>query len=191
MPKIIISKEELEYLYLTKKLSMQKIADIKGIAVGTVFKKIHQYDIPTREQHKGMLNKKHSIETRQKLSLAHKNRKYSEETKVRMRLSKIGKYKKPTTYGGHNKIHQRGYIMIYKPEHPNATKEGYIFEHILVYENAVGEYVDRNKYVVHHINENKQDNRIENLQKMTKQEHMSYHMTKRHAERREQCKKYL
>jgi len=73
--------------------------------------------------------------------------------------------KSPNWKGG-RKISERGYILIYIRNHPYATKGGkstmYIKEHRLVMENHIGRYL-RPEEVVHHINGNKQDNRIQNL----------------------------
>lgn len=64
------------------------------------------------------------------------------------------------------------------PEHPFATKLGYVFMHRVVMENHLGRLLNKNE-VVHHKNENKKDNRIENLQVMTLEEHSEYHQMKR------------
>lgn len=70
-------------------------------------------------------------------------------------------------------IKDSGYIYLYKPEHPFARGK-YIAEHRLVVE----EY---NKFIllscihVHHINEVRDDNRIENLEYMCMRKHNSLH----------------
>lgn len=59
-------------------------------------------------------------------------------------------------------IHGRGYRLIYKPEHPFAKGNGYVFEHRLVMEKHIGRYLAPNE-IIHHLNSIKDDNRIENL----------------------------
>ena len=55
--------------------------------------------------------------------------------------------------------------------------------HTVLMERKLGRYLSDDE-VVHHINHNREDNRIENLQLMEKKEHMSMHMKERHAKRR-------
>lgn len=55
-----------------------------------------------------------------------------------------------------------GYVWVYCPEHPNAKHQGYVLEHRLVMEKHLGRHLTREE-VVHHENEDTQDNRIENL----------------------------
>lgn len=57
-------------------------------------------------------------------------------------------------------------------------------EHILVMEAILGRRL-QDKEIVHHINEDKSDNRASNLKVMTASEHMSYHLNKRNQKRRD------
>ena len=74
-----------------------------------------------------------------------------------------------------------GYVMVLLPEYPNATRKGYVYEHRVVMEQSIGRYLDA-KEVVHHINEVKTDNRIENLMLFKSVgEHTSHHLHIRHG----------
>lgn len=64
------------------------------------------------------------------------------------------------------------------PSHPDAIKFGYVLEHRIIMENHLCRSLNSDE-VVHHINGNKKDNRIENLEVMTNSEHVKMHMKDR------------
>ena len=72
------------------------------------------------------------------------------------------------------KHHSAGYIYIWKPNHPLVNIDGYVAEHRLVMEEHIGRYLTKDEHI-HHINGNKQDNRIENLQILSNSEHRKLH----------------
>jgi hypothetical protein len=74
--------------------------------------------------------------------------------------------------GRHLNIHTNR-LWIYKPEHPFALDK-YVVEYRLIMEDKIGRYLKFNE-VVHHINGNPSDNRIENLQLMTRADHTKLH----------------
>lgn len=80
----------------------------------------------------------------------------------------------------------RGYKLIKMPGYPRADSHGYVLEHIYVFEKESGVAVPEN-CCIHHINGNKEDNRIENLCLMTFVAHTKHHHvgTKRSVETRE------
>jgi len=60
------------------------------------------------------------------------------------------------------------------PEHPNATKNGYVLEHRIVVENHLNRILNTDE-VVHHKNEDKKDNSVGNLIVMCSGEHSKTH----------------
>jgi hypothetical protein len=58
--------------------------------------------------------------------------------------------------------HTLGYILVHCPGHPNAQAHGYIPEHRLVMERAIGRPLGKGEKVAHK-NRDKTDNRLENL----------------------------
>lgn len=83
---------------------------------------------------------------------------------------------------GGRHVSRYGYIYIRKPDHPRATMGGYVAEHILVMESAIGRYVTKTEQV-HHINNKRHDNRLENL-KLCKNDadHKAQHALQRRKE---------
>ena len=57
----------------------------------------------------------------------------------------------------------KGYILIYTPNHPYGKRRGqYVLQHRLVAEKHLGRYL-KPKEIIHHINDIKTDNRTKNL----------------------------
>lgn len=177
-----IEKEILEKLYLEQELSMKEISKELGAAVGSVYNYIKKYGIKSRPIITEKSKKKISEANRGRVS-PRKGTHLSAETKKKMSESKRGKFRKPSKYGGHTKKRSDGYISVYKPSHPLATKDGYVLEHILVMEEKIGRIITRDE-VVHHINHVRDDNRIENLQLMTFKEHAAFHLRERRAKKK-------
>lgn len=70
--------------------------------------------------------------------------------------------KHPMWIGGRI-IEADGYVMLFRPDHPFCNNKGYVFEHRLVMEEAIGRYL-LPKEVVHHKNKDRGDNSIANLE---------------------------
>jgi len=102
---------------------------------------------------------------------------------IEKRKRTIGKRFKSGELSGPNKkegkwINNEGYVLIWSPNHPNTTSNNYVMEHRLVMEEYLGRYLKKEE-VVHHINKNRLDNRIENLMLFKNDmEHKKFHKRK-------------
>lgn len=70
------------------------------------------------------------------------------------------------------------YLYARIPNHPNATANGYVLEHRAVAENCLGRLLLPEEHI-HHLNEDKHDNRPENLCILDRATHSAYHGRKR------------
>ena len=90
-----------------------------------------------------------------------KNR--SENTKNKIRKTLTGKFvleKSPSWKGGLRK--DRGYIEVKCPNHPAANKSGYVRQHRIIMEKAIGRCLLYGEKI-HHIDGNRSNNHIDNL----------------------------
>jgi predicted DNA-binding protein YlxM (UPF0122 family) len=127
-------KEWLYKEYVTRKKSAKQISiDLKA-PIGTVYSAITHMGIKTR-------NPKMAWHTK------YKTGRWGEEA---------------SNWKGGRKLTSGGHMYAYYPQHPYATKEGYIMEHRMVMEEYLGRIL-HNDYVVHHIDGLKLNNTIENL----------------------------
>lgn len=178
----MIDKSELTELYSIKKMTMKEISEYLGVSVGSVYNYIKKYGIESRPAMTDEVRKKIS-KTKTGVPSKLKGVKRPIETRKRISEAKTGKYLKKSKYGGHKKTRSDGYIAVYNPQHPHANKSGYVMEHVLVMEDYIGRYL-KDDEVVHHVNKNRSDNRIENLRLMTFKEHAGLHMKKRWKEKK-------
>jgi hypothetical protein len=91
-----------------------------------------------------------TILTREKIGLSSKSREHPKGDKT-------------SNWKGGRRIDKRdGYVLICRPDHPDARKDGSILEHRLIMEQIIGKRLSKNDDV-NHINGKKDDNRPENL----------------------------
>jgi uncharacterized protein (DUF1330 family) len=74
------------------------------------------------------------------------------------------KGERANSWKGGRYTNDQGYVLVTVRDHPYAQKHhGYVPEHRLVMEQQLGRYLTKGE-TVHHINGNRSDNRVENLQ---------------------------
>ena len=164
--------------YRSGKYSVAMLAKKYGMSVGKAYYMLRDAECKFSRKWKKAL----SDESRARMSAAQKGKLITEEQRKQISDRNSCNYNGLNGYG-HTKLHNGGYVIVYVPKHPKAHKDGYQMLHTVVMERAIGRYLEPNE-VVHHINHDRKDNRLENLMLMDKKEHMRMHMTERHEKRR-------
>lgn len=136
---------DLVDLYSKQQLSTYEIAKIKGCSPCTVWDNLKKENIPTRSSKLGSSLAFHKGYTKMNSGANH------------FRWN-----------GGTHLDH--GYVRILDKSHPRANSEGYVLEHILVWEKVHNKPLPKG-WEVHHLNGIKADNRPTNLKALPSKKH--------------------
>ena len=182
------TKQWLFEQYVIQEKSSQKISEIAGVGRKTIDKWLKSHNIekrgcggskgkPTKEE----LENEY-IKNGKSLNGLAEMYKVDRKTahrwligyEIPMRKQGEEKADKCNAWRG-GRYYTNGYKMLYAPNHHKAVASKYVYEHILVAEKALGRDIKKPE-VLHHINRNKLDNRVENLYLFKNHsEHMKFH----------------
>lgn len=198
----ILTKEFLIEEYCIKKLFAKEIGKNVGCSGSTIGTYLKKYGIPVEARYEdrelsGKLNPARKMLTKEYLEQEYINNKRSISNIARelnCSIPLVSEFLR--TYGIPQENRRNGssgdlngqsfygfrmegdYLTVLLPGHHLANESGYVRLH-----DALAEYYFNHRLlpgeVVHHKNENKQDNRKENLEIMDKPEHDRYHTQKR------------
>lgn len=200
----ILTKDFLTQEYVKKGKFAKDIALEIGCSQVTIGNYLKKYEIDTKPRYDARPKFKGLNPARKLLTLDYLQTEYTDKGRsmtniarelncspslVREMLVKNGiiidRNKNNTYYGEDNNLtgkyvtEDNGYLVIRMPNHPKANSRGYVRLHVVLAEYYFDTEVFEGE-VVHHKNEDKQDNRKKNLQIMPKKDHDTYHTTKRH-----------
>lgn len=196
--------QDVEWLkteYVDKLRTLQSIGDEVGCNKATIGRTLKKYGISRRKRtsrhaklnDKDWLRKAYLEDGRTLMSLAREagctagpvrdalralgietrsNKVISEQSTPRLGAQ-------ASNWRGGRKELKSGYVYIYAPNHPYATKQGYVMEHRLVMEKMIGRYLEWYEEV-HHDNGQKSQNDPDNLILKVKGVHISDHFKAGH-----------
>lgn len=169
----ILPVEEIVRFY-NAGMTMKQIATLCKCSPSSICVRLKSAGIETRGREDYPVTERQR-EARRKNGKATLGSRRSEETRRKISNAKK-KYRKRSDYefGGHEKQRTDGYVSVFVPTHPTASKDGFVLKHRLVMELHLGRSLTKEEDV-HHINGIRNDNRIENLQVLSHSAHTKLH----------------
>ena len=161
-----LTREYLYQMYIVERMSIPMISEIIGKAKSTTRWWLLKFGIQLRTPVEGVLE---CVRQGRRGKGYHHKHPFSEETRARMSESRRKWAEKNATGVS---VKPNGYV-----EYTMGKNKGRSV-HIVTMEEHMGRRLLPNE-VVHHINGNRSDNRIENLQIMTRSEHCRLHALER------------
>lgn len=203
--KVTVTKEELEQVYVNDaEATMSSVAEKYHVHRFTIERWLKHYGIPPKargNRHRALdkrltdkewLLREMESKTQKQIALelgvypavvtywAQKHGLANENKSLAIKRSLALKYPegrfgdKAARWKGGRREKEGQYVKVYMPDHPRAN-QGTVFEHVLVMEKHLGRYLNPGE-VVHHIDGNKSNNAIENLElKASNAENISGH----------------
>lgn len=163
----MLNKVQLIGLYVDQRLSTTDISKQFDIPLSKVRKMIIDNGIELRSRAEGIRAASHKLG----IHMIGKTFKVSDETKAKISFSRLHSLKTKGT-----RISSKGYV-----EYTTGENKGRSV-HVVEMEMHIGRKLEKNEHV-HHKNEIKTDNSMNNLQLMTINEHMAYHAKKNNINR--------
>ena len=138
-----LTRKKLFDLFISQKKSISEITEELNLSRKVVITRLKWFGIKAEERPKNSNTKKRHL------------------------------FEKGSAWKGGIKHRKNSYNAVLKPNHPRANKDGYVQEHILVWEKHYKKELPKG-WVIHHLNGIKNDNHIENLLAMIQKKHNSW-----------------
>lgn len=156
------SKDELYKMYVDERMSIPMISSAIGVPKSTVRNWLVRFEIPLRSSKEAICDYYGLGRNKCKKK---KKRQFSEAEKRRI----VDSYKRwADEHAKGLSLKPNGYLEVTRGENKGRG------EHVVIMEAHIGRRIKKGE-IVHHINGNRSDNRIENLRLMTRSEHSRLH----------------